>query len=160
MGLYETSCDVRDSFDDLFIDDPILHQKELSMQSADAPEPQVAHTQTTSSNQQASEQSSRGRISRWLSKGAAALVIVAIIGASLVLFTFHQPTANGSTSVNTHGPSANSSTPVTKHVPAGPVVAHIHANGLEFSLRITPRPYFLNELFLADLTLTNSSEDH
>ena len=99
-------------------------------------------TTATSPNQKAIKQSPAGRISRWLSTVGAVLVIVAIIGISLLLFRPHQLSTDGS-------PVGAVGTPVT---------AHVQANGLEFSMRITPGPYFLSELFVADLWLTNHTQ--
>lgn len=96
-------------------------------------------TTSTSLNHKAIKKSSGGRISRWLNTVAAVLVIVAIIGVSLLLFRPHQTPTGGS-------PVGPVGTPVTAHVQAG---------GLEFSMRITPGPYFLSELVAADLSLTN-----
>jgi hypothetical protein len=69
---------------------------------------------------------------------AAVLVVGLLIGGSIALFT------NRSQST-TAGPVG---TPVTVHVEAG---------GLEMSLSVTPGPYFLSELILANMSLTNHS---
>src|SRR5260370_38414187 len=95
-----------------FIYESILRQKEYLMQSSDTNETQVAHTSTNPPKQQPVERASSGRVSRWLSKGAAILVIAIIVGASLILFTSRQPSATGSA---THGSPAISPTPVTPH---------------------------------------------
>jgi hypothetical protein len=99
-------------------------------------------TTSTSSNQKALKQPPNARISRRLNTIAAVLVIAAITGISLLLFRSHQPSTDGS-------PVGALGTPVT---------THIQANGLEFSMRITPAPYFLSELFVADLSLTNHTQ--
>ena len=113
------------------------------MQPLNTPEAQDSLTHkpntSTSSNQKAIKKSPDGRISRRLNTIAAVLVIVAITGTSLWLFRSHQPSTDGS-------PTS----------PVGtPVIAHVQAGGLEFFMRITPGPYFLSELFAADLSLTN-----
>src|SRR5579884_1140704 len=99
-------------------------------------------TDSTSSQQKVIKKWSGERISRWLNAVAAVLVIVAITGISLLLFRTHQPSTDGS-------PVGPVGTPVTTHVEAG---------RLEFSMRITPGPYFLSELFAADLSLTNHTQ--
>jgi hypothetical protein len=97
---------------------------------------------STSSNQKADTQSPNGRISHRLNNVAAVLVIIVIISISLVLFRPQLPSADGS-------PTGAVGTPVTAHVQAG---------GLEFSMHFTPGPYFLSELFVADLALTNRTQ--
>lgn len=97
----------------------------------------------------------RGRILRFINTFAAVLVIGAIIGASLLLFR-HQPQST----------SGNPAQPVsTPGVPVGsPIAPHLvsvtgvySAGGLEARLTIMAGPYFLSELLVADITLTNHS---
>ncbi len=105
-------------------------------------QPNNTETQDNPTQKPSTSPSSNTHISHRLNTIAAVLVIAAIIGISLLLFRSHQPSADGS-------PVGAVGTPVTAHVQAG---------GLEFSMRITPGPYFLSELFVADLSLTNHTQ--
>jgi hypothetical protein len=67
---------------------------------------------------------------------AAILVVGLLIGGSIALFTSRSPST-------TAGPVG---TPATVDVEVG---------GLEMSLHVTPGPYFLSELVVADMSLTN-----
>ncbi len=69
---------------------------------------------------------------------AAVLMVGLLIGGSIALFTKRsQSTIAG---------------------PVGtPVTGHVEVGGLEMSLSVTPGPYFLSELVLADMSLTNHS---
>jgi len=80
----------------------------------------------------------RKRAMHLLNTLAAVLVVGLLIGGSIVLFTNRSPSTLA-------GPVG---TPVTVHVEAG---------GLEMSLSVTPGPYFLSELVLANMSLTNHS---
>src|SRR6266851_3516327 len=88
------------------------------------------------------------RIVRFVNGLAAVLVIGAIIGASVLLFTRH-----------------TSPTTAIRKLPAGSsdtsgltVVASSTADGLTMSLAITPGPYFLSEMLAVKVTLTNNSQ--
>lgn len=88
------------------------------------------------------------RIVRFVNGLAAVLVIGAIIGASVLLFTRH-----------------TSPTAALRQLPAGSsdtsgltVVASSTADGLTMSLAITPGPYFLSEMLAVKVTLTNNSQ--
>lgn len=70
---------------------------------------------------------------------AAVLIVCLLIGASVVLFTNRLQSMTG-TSV---GPG---DMPATEHVEAG---------GLAMSMSVTPGPYFLSEMVVADMALTN-----
>lgn len=66
---------------------------------------------------------------------AAVLVVSLLIGGSIVLFTNRQSTTAG---------------------PVGaPTTVQVEASGLKMSMSITPGPYFLSEVLVADMTLTN-----
>lgn len=69
---------------------------------------------------------------------AAVLVVGLLIGGSIALFTKRSPST-------TAGPVGS------------PVTVHAEAGGLEMSLSMTPGPYFLSELILANMSLTNHS---
>jgi len=69
---------------------------------------------------------------------AAVLVVGLLIGGSIVLFT-------------------NRSQSITAGPVGSPGSVHAEAGGLEMSLSITPGPYFLSELILATMSLTNHS---
>jgi hypothetical protein len=73
------------------------------------------------------------RVLHFINSLAAVLVVGALIGTALLLFTHRSPA---------------SGTPVTVRAEAG---------GLEASMRLTPGPYFLGELLAIDLSLTNHS---
>jgi hypothetical protein len=87
------------------------------------------------------------RVAQFASMLAAVLVIAAIIGASLLLFT-HRPQQIG--------------TLLPQGTPVGPVgkvtIASEEAGGLEASMEITGAPYFLSEILAVDLSLTNHSQ--
>jgi hypothetical protein len=67
---------------------------------------------------------------------AAVLVVGLLIGASIVLFT-------------------NRSQSTTAGPVGAPTTVRVEASGLEMSMNITPGPYFLSEVLVADMTLTN-----
>ncbi len=69
---------------------------------------------------------------------AAVLVVGLLIGGSIVLFT--------------NRPQSTTAGPV-----GTPVTVRVEAGGLEMSLSVTPGPYFLSELVVADMSLTNHS---
>jgi len=76
----------------------------------------------------------------------AALVIAALLGTTLLLLRPSLPSTGGH----------------PKKVPSGgaigtPVTLRAQAAGLEITMRITPGPYFLSEMLVADLSLTNHS---
>lgn len=78
----------------------------------------------------------------------AALVIAVLLGTILLLLRSGFP----STSTGGHPTSAPAIGPV-----GAPVTVHTQAQGLEMTMRITPGPYFLNEMLAADLSITNHS---
>lgn len=78
----------------------------------------------------------------------AMLVIGAIIGASVLLFTHH-------TSSITAIPQLPAGSSATSGLT---VVASSTADGLTMSLAITPGPYFLSEMLTVKVTLTNHSQ--
>ena len=80
----------------------------------------------------------RKRAMHLLNTLAAVLVVGLLIGGSIVLFTHRSQST-------TAGPVG---TPGTVRVEAG---------GLEMSLSVTPGPYFLSELVVAEMSLTNHS---
>lgn len=86
------------------------------------------------------------RTTRFASMLAAVLVVAAIIGVSLLLFT-RRPQE-----VVTSLPQ---STPIG---PIGKVGIVSEAGGLEASMNITGGPYFLSELLAADFSLTNNTD--
>jgi hypothetical protein len=86
--------------------------------------------------------SRRTRVFQLLNRVAAVLVLGAIVGASLLLFS--------------HGPHGEPGTTVTEDGTA--LAAHSSAGGLEMSLSLTPGPYFLSEMLAADISLTNHSK--
>ena len=69
---------------------------------------------------------------------AAVLVVGLLISASIVLFT-------------------NRSQSTTAGPVGAPTTVRVEAEGLEMSLHVTPGPYFLSELIVADMSLTNHS---
>jgi hypothetical protein len=83
----------------------------------------------------------RRRSLLWLNGIGSVLIVAGIIGVSVALFSAHRSSAN---------PAIGSAggTPVTREVEAG---------GLDFRMQLTPGPYFLGELLVADLSLTNHS---
>jgi hypothetical protein len=84
----------------------------------------------------------KARIPRFINVLAAVLVVGLLIGTSLLLFRPHP-----------HSPAA---TPIIAST--GPT-AHAQVNGLEASIHlVTPGPYFLSELLLVDLSLTNRKQ--
>jgi hypothetical protein len=88
-------------------------------------------------SRQATDTSARGIVSQWLSRVGAVLILAGIIGVAFALFSNHS------------APSAGlAGTPVTRMV---------QADGLTFTMQVTPGPYFLGELLEADLTLSNES---
>ena len=87
---------------------------------------------------------SAGKIMRLVNTFAAVLVIGAIIGASVLLFTRH-PSTSTTPTVPAVGPVDT------------PVTVHTERDGLEASMSLTPGPYFLSEMLAADLSLTNHS---
>jgi hypothetical protein len=75
------------------------------------------------------------RAIQFLNTLAAVLLVSLLIGGSIVLFTNRQSTTAG---------------------PVGaPTTVGVEANGLEMSMSITPGPYFLSEMLVAEMTLTN-----
>jgi len=80
----------------------------------------------------------RKRAVHLLNALAAVLVVGLLIGGSIALFTNRLPST-------TAGPVGS------------PVTVYAEAGGLEMSLSITPGPYFLSELILANMSLTNHS---
>ncbi len=88
----------------------------------------------------------RRSITRFASMLVAVLVVAAIIGASLVLFT-HRPQG-----VVTKLPQG---APVG---PVGKISIVTVTGGLEASMSITGGPYFLSELLAADISLTNQTD--
>jgi hypothetical protein len=89
----------------------------------------------------------RRRITRFASMLAAVLVVAAITGASLLLFT-RRPQEVVS-SLPKSSPIGQVGTPATVHTEAG---------GFEMTLSLTPGPYFLSELLAADISLTNHTD--
>lgn len=79
------------------------------------------------------------RIVRFINALVAVLVVGAIIGASVLLFTHRSPASPAAT------PSPIGS----------PVTVRSQADGLEASMSLTPGPYFLGELLAVDISLTN-----
>lgn len=120
------------------------------MQPFDSPEPQNCPTDKPaalpSSIQNAEKKSQHGRISHRLNNLVAALVVIAIIGVSLFLFKTYRSSTDGSNSALSIG------------VVGTPITTHVQAGGLEFNMQNTPGPYFLSELFVADMTLTNHTQ--
>jgi hypothetical protein len=120
------------------------------MQPIDTFEPQNSPTDksvTKSSSDQ------HGRITHRLNQVVAALVVIAIIGVSFLLFRTYRPSSSpSSSSVN-----GSSSGPAIGAL-GTPITSHVLANGLEFNMRLTPGPYFLSELTVADMTLTNHTQ--
>ena len=89
------------------------------------------------------------RIVRFVNGLAVVLVIGAIIGASVLLFTRHSPPTTATPQLP----------PVGSRDTSGlTVVASSTADGLTMSLAITPGPYFLSEMLAAKVTLTNNSQ--
>lgn len=87
------------------------------------------------------------RMARFASMLAAVLVVAAIIGASLLLFTRRpQEVAN----------SLPQSTPLV--LVGVPATVHSEAGGFEMILSLTPGPYFLSEMLAADIALTNHTD--
>jgi hypothetical protein len=80
----------------------------------------------------------RKRAVHLLNALAAVLVVGLLLGGSIALFTNRSPST-------TAGPVGS------------PVTVRAEAGGLEMSLSITPGPYFLSELILAQMSLTNQS---
>jgi hypothetical protein len=77
----------------------------------------------------------------------AALIIAALLGSTLLLLRSRVPSPGGNPKQT---PSIG---------PLGtPVTVHSQAGGLEITMQITPGPYFLSEMLVADLTLTNHSQ--
>lgn len=90
----------------------------------------------------------RRRIINLLNSLAAVLVVGAIVGASLLLFTRHAASPGG----------APASTPSSIAIFVDlPIVASSSENGLEMTLAMTPGPYFLSELLAVVISLTNHS---
>ena len=84
----------------------------------------------------------RGR--RWLhrlSVLASILLIAGVIGMALALLRSHA------------SPAAKSNILLA----GTPITSRVEAGGLTFSMQMTPGPYFLGELLLADLSLSNGS---
>lgn len=90
----------------------------------------------------------RQRIMRFVNGLAAVLVIGAIIGASVLLFTRHTSPTNAIPSLPVGSSDASGLT----------VVASSTADGLTMSLAITPGPYFLSEMLAVKVTLINNSQ--
>jgi hypothetical protein len=90
----------------------------------------------------------RTRIIHLLNNLAAILVLGAIVGVSLLLFSHgpHSEPAPG----GILPPGAGGTDETT-------LAAHSSAGGLEMSLRLTPGPYFLSEMLAADISLTNTT---
>ena len=78
------------------------------------------------------------RVFQVLNSVAAVLVLGAIVGAALLLFS--------------HGPHSE---PASAGTNGTILAAHSAAGGLEMSLYLTPGPYFLSEMLAADISLTN-----
>ena len=88
-------------------------------------------------------------IVRFVNGLAAVLVIGAIIGASVLLFTRHSPPTTATPQLP----------PVGSRDTSGlTVVASSTVDGLTMSLAITPGPHFLSEMLAAKVTLTNYSQ--
>jgi hypothetical protein len=85
---------------------------------------------------------------RFISALAAVLVVGALIGGALLLFS-HNPRS----SVVTTAPAGQTYRPE-----APPVTIHAEHNGLEASMTLTGGPYFLSETLAVDMTLTNHTQ--
>lgn len=94
--------------------------------------------------------SSRSRRHRsrlyWLSGLVSMLVVTGLIGGALVLF--RSPFSPGSPATGPDTWVGGAGAPVTGEAKAG---------GLDFVMQVTPGPYFLGELLVADLSLRNDS---
>jgi hypothetical protein len=84
--------------------------------------------------------SRRTRVIHMLNSLAAVLVLGAIVGVSLLLFS--------------HGPHSEPGTGGTGETT---LAAQSSVGGLEMSLSLTSGPYFLSEMLAADISLTNHS---
>lgn len=80
----------------------------------------------------------------WLSGLASVLVVAGLIGGALALFRSAVLPGSPATGPDTWVGGA----PVTREAKAG---------GLDFVMQVTPGPYFLGELLVADLSLRNDS---
>jgi hypothetical protein len=91
----------------------------------------------------------RRRIVNLLNGLAAVLIVGALIGGTLLLFS--------------HYTSSQPAAPAITPTPGGyftylPIVASSSADGLQMTVSMTPGPYFLSELLAVVITLTNYSE--
>jgi hypothetical protein len=84
----------------------------------------------------------------WLNSIGSVLIVAGIIGVSVALFSAHRSSAAT--------PRSSAATP-TEVVGVSPVTREVEAGGLDFRMQVTPGPYFLGELLVADLSLTNHS---
>ncbi len=83
---------------------------------------------------------------------AAVLIVVALLGASLLLFR-HRLVSTVTRPANTPPIGLASASPIG---PIGkPITVHTAAHGLEMTMQITPGPYFLSEMLAVNLSLTN-----
>jgi hypothetical protein len=80
----------------------------------------------------------------WLSSLASLLVVAGLIGGALALFRSPFSSRSPATGPDTW----LGGSPVTREAKAG---------GLDFVMHVTPGPYFLGELLVADLSLRNDS---
>lgn len=83
---------------------------------------------------------------------AAVLIVVALLGASLLLFRHRLP-STATRPANTPSIALASASPIG---PIGkPIAVHSTAHGLEMTMQITPGPFFLSEMLAVKLSLTN-----
>jgi hypothetical protein len=83
---------------------------------------------------------------------AAVLIVVALLGASFLLFRHRLP-STATHPANTPPIGLASASPIG---PIGkPITVHTAAHGLEMTMQITPGPYFLSEMLAVNLSLTN-----
>lgn len=86
----------------------------------------------------------------WLSGLVSMLVVAGLIGGALALFrSAVSPVSPASPVSPTTGPDT--------WVGGAPVTREAQAGGLDFVMQVTPGPYFLGELLVADLSLRNDS---
>ena len=124
----------------------LLRTDQLETLNENKPEPQVGIADSTPQMPIDFSKTARPvrRIMRLVNTLAAVLVIGAIIGASLLLFTRH-PSTSTTPAVPAVGPVGTS------------VTVHTERDGLEASMSLTSGPYFISEMLTADLSLTNLS---
>ncbi len=95
----------------------------------------------------------QSQVRRALSTAAVVLVVGALIGSAVLLFTQRghqmQSLAGPTGTPDLAGPVGPVGTPVTTEVDWA---------GLEMSMKVTPGPYFLGELLAVDLSLTNQTQ--